>query len=424
MKFNQILTTFVKRDLANGSIPMLLGEPGIGKSSWVENLAKEMHTKAFTLACNQLADKSDLTGQRLVPTELTDANGHKQKSYVQVFYPHVVIQEAINYANQHPDETPILFLDELNRTTPDVTSEALSIPTMRSIGNQKLPANLKVITAGNDKGNVSSLDKASVSRFVLYHVKPDVDTFLQLDDNLNPYIRKVLQMHPEDIFAVQNATVETKSTDDDDDDDDDDDNLTAEQLSAMFDSDSALTQITTPRTITSLSNWLNSFSDHDLATFNQTQDPDSPSGLSLLYTGIIAHVGDTSFANHVADTIDKSISTPAVNTQNVITMPKPAAFDNLLAASSQSVSAIDQVISNLDESSIQNNLIYALRDSHNNQAIISELLSAITQFDKDHLKLLAQLATNSALNEQNVDFALNSPAPSINQISSILAIAN
>lgn len=60
-KFNDTLKTLVMHDLANNQIPMLLGEPGIGKSSWVEDLAKEMKTKSFTLACNQLADKSDLT---------------------------------------------------------------------------------------------------------------------------------------------------------------------------------------------------------------------------------------------------------------------------------------------------------------------------------------------------------------------------
>ena len=100
---------------------------------------------------NQLADKADLTGCRLVPVGTTK-NGEKE--YAQVFYPHVVIRNAIKYAEENPDETPILFLDEINRTTPDVTSEALSIPTLRSIGNTNIPDNLKVIIAGNDKGKI------------------------------------------------------------------------------------------------------------------------------------------------------------------------------------------------------------------------------------------------------------------------------
>ena len=148
MKFNSILTNFVSKDLSVGKVPMLLGEPGIGKSSWTEALAASMQTKCFTLAVNQLADKADLTGARLVPTG-TDGN------YKQVFYPHEVIMDAVEYANDHPRETPILFLDEINRTTADVTSAALSIPTMRRIGSIKLPANLRVMIAGNDKGNIT-----------------------------------------------------------------------------------------------------------------------------------------------------------------------------------------------------------------------------------------------------------------------------
>lgn len=148
MKFDKTLMTCVSANVHDNLVPMLLGEPGIGKSSWVEALATKLKTKCFTLACNQLADKADLTGARLVP--VTDKDGNVN-DYKQVFYPHAVIHDAIEYAIAHPDETPILFMDELNRTTPDVTSEALSIPTLRSIGSKQLPPNLRVITAGNDK---------------------------------------------------------------------------------------------------------------------------------------------------------------------------------------------------------------------------------------------------------------------------------
>ena len=67
MKFDNTLMKLVKADLKCGIIPMLLGEPGIGKSSWTIDLCKELHTKVFVLASNQLADKADVTGARLVP---------------------------------------------------------------------------------------------------------------------------------------------------------------------------------------------------------------------------------------------------------------------------------------------------------------------------------------------------------------------
>lgn len=416
-----MLKTFVKHDLSTNSIPMLIGEPGIGKSSWVEDLAQELHTKAFTLACNQLADKSDLTGQRLVPTEYTDNNGKTHKTYVQVFYPHVVIQKAINYANNHPDQTPILFLDELNRTTPDVTSEALSIPTMRSIGNQHLPDNLRVITAGNDKGNVSSLDKASISRFVLYHVKPDTKTFLDLDQDLNPFIKTTLTKYPEDIFELE--TPHVAQGNDPDDDDDDDNELNPDEIEAMLGGDQDLKQITTPRTISSLSRWLNSFSNSDLLQLDQTPDPDSDKDLTILYTGIIAHVGDTIFAGHLVDTIDKSLVSASVAQTPNATLKKPKRFDDLLEANTKTITDIEQVIDQLPDSLRQDNLIYALYDSHLNTNIINELFSAIPQFDKAHIKKLAGLASTSALNEDNTDVALNNNTPSAQQINQILQLA-
>lgn len=418
-----MLKTFVKHDLSTNSIPMLIGEPGIGKSSWVEDLAQELHTKAFTLACNQLADKSDLTGQRLVPTEYTDSQGTAHKTYVQVFYPHVVIQEAINYANNHPDQTPILFLDELNRTTPDVTSEALSIPTMRSIGNQHLPDNLRVITAGNDKGNVSSLDKASISRFVLYHVKPDTKTFLDLDQDLNPFIKTTLTKYPEDIFELETPHVAQGNDPDDDDDNDDDNELNPDEIEAMLGGDQDLKQITTPRTISSLSRWLNSFSNSDLLQLDQTPDPDSDKDLTILYTGIIAHVGDTIFAGHLVDTIDKSLVSASVAQTPNATLKKPKRFDDLLEANTKTITDIEQVIDQLPDSLRQDNLIYALYDSHLNTNIINELFSAIPQFDKAHIKKLAGLASTSALNEDNTDVALNNNTPSAQQINQILQLA-
>lgn len=423
MKFDNMLKTFVKHDLSTNSIPMLIGEPGIGKSSWVEDLAQELHTKAFTLACNQLADKSDLTGQRLVPTEYTDNQGTVHKTYVQVFYPHIVIQEAINYANDHPDQTPILFLDELNRTTPDVTSEALSIPTMRSIGNQHLPDNLHVITAGNDKGNVSSLDKASISRFVLYHVKPDTKTFLDLDQDLNPFIKTTLTKYPEDIFELETPHVVQGNDPDDDGDSDDDNELNPDEIEAMLGGDQDLKQITTPRTISSLSRWLNSFSNSDLLQLDQTPDPDSDKDLTILYTGIIAHVGDTIFAGHLVDTIDKSLVSASVAQTPNATLKKPKRFDDLLEANTKTITDIEQVIDQLPDSLRQDNLIYALYDSHLNTNIINELFSAIPQFDKAHIKKLAGLASTSALNEDNTDVALNNSTPSAQQINQILQLA-
>lgn len=104
--------------------------------------------------------KADLTGARLVPYQKVDGSTH----YKQVFYPHQDIQDAVDYALANPNEYPILFLDEINRSTSDVTSAALSLPTLRRIGSEKLPPNLRIMVAGNDKGNVTTPSTRPASR--------------------------------------------------------------------------------------------------------------------------------------------------------------------------------------------------------------------------------------------------------------------
>ena len=420
MKFNDTLKTLVMHDLENNQIPMLLGEPGIGKSSWVEALAKEMKTKSFTLACNQLADKSDLTGARLVPT--TDAKGNTD--YTQKFYPHVIISKAIKYAEEHPRETPILFLDELNRTTSDVTSEALSIPTMRSIGDRPLPANLRIITAGNDKGNVTSLDSASVSRFVLYQVEPDVTTFEKLDQNLNHAILVVLRKHPDYIFAIPQT--DDYLSENDEDDDDDDDNNAARKLSDMIMEGDQLNQLTTPRTITGLSNWLNSFTNDELKALlgDVTTDKDGEQS-NALREAIIAHTGKTDFSDAVADEILDEVNDPAVNAQaNQVTIKKPVHYDELKQA--ETLEEADQLITDdFDQAEIEQALIYALHDQEPVENMLTVLVArAPKALTPSNTRVLTKLALDGKLNPDNVEACLNMKGQIVQSISPFLSITN
>lgn len=404
MKLNEKFADIVKHDLMTNSIPMLLGEPGIGKSSWVEALARDMNTKSFTLACNQLADKSDLTGARLVEvTKQVNGKAVPTGDYTQAFFPHIVITNAINYAVAHPDETPILFLDELNRTTSDVTSEALSIPTMRSIGNRKLPNNLKIITAGNDKGNVVSLDTASISRFVPYHVEPDIETFLNLDENINQDIKAVLIKNPSFIFQQ----VKYEPTDITDDDDDDDDENTSQQLYDALNEDERLDQITTPRTITSLSKWLNSYDDQelsDLATSVYT-DPNDNQQKSMLLDIIEAHTGKTTFSSALCSQITDRLTSAGSQTSqsNSLTLRKPTDFTKLQQASS--IQVLDDMLVDLSETKRESNFAYALYDKNNNTQLINELIQMLPEeLNQKTITTIIKLGAASQLNPTNVEY--------------------
>lgn len=410
MKFNDVFQDTVEKIINNSKqVPMLLGEPGIGKSSWVEDLGRKLHTKVFTLACNQLADKADLTGARLVPVETSTG----ETTYEQVFYPHAVIRRAIAYAIENPHETPILFLDELNRTTPDVTSELLSIPTLRAIGNTDLPENLRVITAGNDKGNITTLDEASISRFVLFPVEPDVETFIQVNTQLNPFVKTVLMQHPESLFCKMVQAVTSQS----DDNDDDDDGMTS--IDEILDDGEDMNQITTPRTITGVSNWLNCYDNAALMTLLQETRNRDGEEVSLLQEIIEGFTGRTNFTKFLMAEIATNLMT--VNNQsNVTSVPKPQCYDKMKQC--PDITALNQFISTMSDHDKSGCLVYALYEKTDNKAYINAILaSGITTLESNDMKSLMSLFGSDQLDDANVATFISNNAPLAVTLSSILS---
>lgn len=408
MKFDQTLMTTVEKILKTNHVPMLLGEPGIGKSSWVEALGEQMHTSVFVLACNQLSDKADLTGCRLMPvgtkkTKSKDGTVEEITDYAQCFFPHIVIKNAIDYANAHPTETPILFLDELNRTTPDVTSEALSLPTLRSIGDVALPKNLRIITAGNDKGNITSLDEASRSRFVLMHVTPDVETFIAVNKDLNPFVKNVLMKHPETIFGKGlPASLSGIKTQNDDDDDDNEYNI-----DEILDEGEDMTQLATPRTITSISDFLNTCSNDELKVFLRdivTTVDNEP--VTVLQEILEAHTGKTAFTAILLQEITAGINT--INSQsNVFTVPKPACYDAM--TNQPTHDALHDFIDQMSDRDKSGCLVYALSaQTDDNTDVITALALTNPTLERSDTNNLATLFSTGAVNETNKSAFFNS----------------
>lgn len=408
----------IRKNLDNNVIPMLLGEPGIGKSSWLSNLASLMHTKCFTVACNQLADKADLTGARTVPIveKLMDKDGNvtgeKVIDYEQKFYPHSKINQAIRYANEHPRETPILFLDELNRTTSDVTSALLSIPTNREIGEKQLPSNLRIVIAGNDKGNIVALDDASVSRFALYHVVPDVQTFMDIHhDNLNPFIKNVLTAHPECIFCKQVAVGATAS------DDDGDDNEETYDFTEIIDDVEELNQITTPRTLEALNKFLNAFTNQELMTWLSTMTSRDGENISILQEAIEGHVGKTNFTLFLMTEIANNLANTN-NQSSVLTVNKPACYDTM--KSYNDITSLEAFFSTLSDEDKSGIMLYALYEEKDNKIYIQTLAPHVTKLMSGDNKLLMRLSVADKLDDDNVEALRQTNTPISVALSIIL----
>ena len=370
-KLNNLLETMVTADLQNNVVPMLVGEPAIGKSSWVEALGRELGTKTFTLQCNEIAEKADLTGSRTVP--INDA----KTKYKQIFFPHADIMDAIEYAREHPDEKPILFMDEINRTSSDVTSALLSIPTRRKIGSEELPDNLAIIIAGNNKGNVTVLDEASVSRFIIYTVEPDADTFLRVNPDINPIIEQLLMRDNKLIFCKGLNPIE--STDPDNDD--------VDHIMDMFDDDT-MEQFSAPRTISALSKKLNALSEDFLRNLNLEQTVVTHRGEQMPVTGLmemlIAHVGYTEFTIRLYDDIIKAMSQ-----SKAATVAKPAFYDTLVTNHTSTISDIVTFAKGLSDDEKSATIMYALTDKVTDlkvlRPVLSEFIKLTPVFSSEHL---------------------------------------
>lgn len=329
------LKPFLLANLKAGLTPALLGEPGIGKTAFLESLATELKTKVFVLSVNQLAAKEDLTGARLVQTA-------QKTDYEQKFYPHQVIGNAIKYANDHTNEAPILFMDEFNRTESDVTSALFTMITERKIGNRPLPDNLRLCVAGNDSGNVQAIDDASTSRLVIYHAEPDLDTLLATTP-LNPYVKSTLKDNP-DLPLIEHEAETTP----------DDDSSMKDFMAQLGTAKDSFKQMTTPRTIENLSKELNALGIKGTdsvkdSTVMQNVAGDMNSFKQVLY-GIS---GKTDFTNKVIKTLTELITqmtAPKMNYNKPVLKHKLTIDDaKLLSQSFDHVVDNDDLVANIDK---------------------------------------------------------------------------
>lgn len=430
LTFNQLME-LVKLDLESGNTPALLGEPGIGKSSFFEGLSRELKTEVFTLPVNQLADRADLTGGRILQVE---HNGNTE--YEQAFFPHATIMQAIRYAKDHPDENPILFLDEINRASADITSSILAFITLRRIGTIEFPKNLQFAIAGNDKGNVVALDGASLSRFAIYRVIPDLETFLAVQE-VNPFIVDVLTKNPDLLMADPVEPVGITGSDQDDDEDDD--VLNDDFLSGFDTSGSDFSQLTRPRTISRLSQWLNkaginkSGNDKEKerlqALFTETAtNKNGPAG-DLMFVAIESKVGYTEFALKLHETLHDyftsmiNSSNAGANTRKVYTHPvRPNQTTINTLSRAQTADQVDELIGSQTPEEQANTMIWLFETAsttelNNNAtavAYVSLVANNISELNKDQARVFTELLNApDSLNTNTLNEFRKSQSPAL-----------
>ena len=384
--------------------PMLLGEPGIGKSSVVREICEQNDWDFFELLCNQLGDRSDLTGCRTVK----DINPKtKEEVWSQIFFPHKAVQSAIQRAADYPDRTIVLFLDEINRTTSDITSAILSFTTARTIGTYTFPTNVRFIVAGNDKGNVVSLDEASLSRFAMYKLKPSAQTWMQITSNVNPYIKSVLEKNPSLIFCKSTNVVTSQVQGSDDDDD-----SYGAEYEAFDENADGFNQITTPRTISGLNSLMNSWDLDKIKYYigNISKDSQTGEDCSMLQTIIEAHVGKTAFAAELCQELANAVKANVLNTASNLVIPTKPAQLKQLALVTDRQSQID-LLKNMSPEELSEIMAYLVYQPGVDNKDIITMIAGIyptNSLDKNVMPNFIKLKTHDKLNPDNYTALINS----------------
>jgi hypothetical protein len=138
------------------------GKPGLGKSSMVKQLAKDLKLEFVDVRLSQLA-----------PTDLRGLPVVNHESNTMSWAPP-------NFLPSKDSVPGILFLDEFNMSSGLLQSIAQQLILDRRIGDYILPDNWTIIAAGNrasDRAAVNEMPAPVANRFIHFNAEPDLEDF-------------------------------------------------------------------------------------------------------------------------------------------------------------------------------------------------------------------------------------------------------
>jgi hypothetical protein len=178
--------------------PFIWGHAGIGKTSVVEQYAKDKGYKFFAFYLGTQSDTGDILG---LAEFVRDSKG---RAVATEFAMPLWLRETIEYCEANPDSGAVIFLDEFNRARRDILQGMFSFALNKKFHTIQLPKNCHVIAAGNpptDEYFVTDIDEtALMGRFVHIKLEPTVQEWVdyakakEINSNLIGFIRNQPQL--------------------------------------------------------------------------------------------------------------------------------------------------------------------------------------------------------------------------------------
>lgn len=189
---HKVAKQVLKKAIEKGRAVHLWGPPGIGKTSIVRDIAKELKIDIVDVRASQL-DPSDVRG---IPIPCDG----RTKWLIPNWLP--------------TEGKGILFLDEFNLAPPLVQSSFYQLILDRRLGDYKLPEGWVVVCAGNrleDRSNVFEMSWALANRFIhIYLDVPRIEEWTKwaTEHNLDSRIVSFLNFRSELLFKFDTKAKE------------------------------------------------------------------------------------------------------------------------------------------------------------------------------------------------------------------------
>ena len=211
MKFSEAINT-IDLVLESGSVPLIIGEAGIGKTSLVKEICKDKNFYLVNIDANLLKE-GEIGGLPIV---------EKGKTSYATHYKLIEIKNALEN-NEY--EGVLLFIDELNRCEHAVQQELMNLILNREINGFKLSEDVRIVAAMNPSNKydgyedsdyqVVDMDKAQEDRFVWIELSTDIKEWIKWamskDVKINDHIIEFLSTFPE-YLNTPNSNEAVKAT--------------------------------------------------------------------------------------------------------------------------------------------------------------------------------------------------------------------
>ena len=199
---------------AEGKVPVAInieGDAGLGKTSAIMQLGKEMQMDVVKLNLSQLEELGDLVGFPVKEFQIQNAEGKttwisEPQVNAAISKGYKVVNKRMSHAApewiQGKGEGGFLILDDYTRADARFMQATMEILDRQEYVSWKLPKNWHVILTTNpDNGdyNVTSLDVAQKTRFISVELKYDADVWAKWAEKANIDGRCInfMLMHPE-----------------------------------------------------------------------------------------------------------------------------------------------------------------------------------------------------------------------------------